>query len=148
MTVSQDQIRIRAQLSEVARVRHVVGEAALRAGLDEKARHHCQLAVDEACTNIIEHGFAGGQPAGWIEVICSWEPGVFRIFLSDNSPPYNPLEHIEPDPQAGLAERQGGGWGVYFIRTLMDDVGYAHTGGHNHLTLVKYLLSAGRKPHD
>jgi anti-sigma B factor antagonist len=38
--------------------------AARRAGLNERAIYHCQMAVDEACTNVIEHGFDNAGVAG------------------------------------------------------------------------------------
>ena len=45
------------RLDEIARARDFVAAVARNVGLSEKSVHHCALAVDETCTNIIEHGY-------------------------------------------------------------------------------------------
>lgn len=116
----------------------MVVEAAERAGLDERAIYHCQMAVDEALTNIIEHGYGFQADDRSIEVVCTTDPGRFITTISDDSPPFNPLEHAAPDPEAPLDAREPGGWGIYFIRRLMDDVAYRFADGRNHLILTKH----------
>jgi anti-sigma regulatory factor (Ser/Thr protein kinase) len=74
------------------------------------------MAVDEALTNIIEHGYAYAGDQHQIEIICETEPERFLITISDDSPAFNPLNHQSPDPTALLDTRQPGGWGIYFIR--------------------------------
>jgi serine/threonine-protein kinase RsbW len=139
MTIDRHQMRIRARLEEIPLACEFVREAGIRAGLDEKAVHHCQLAVDEACTNIIEHGYGGDQPDQVIEVICSYAPPAFTIEIIDSGPAYDPLQHPPPDPNAELGERRIGGWGVFFIRKFMDDVAYQRRNNRNHLLMTKYL---------
>ncbi len=41
-----------------------VVQAAEAAGLDERAVYYCQMAVDEWCTNVIEHGYSQREPGG------------------------------------------------------------------------------------
>jgi anti-anti-sigma factor len=114
-----------------------VVEAAEAAQLDERAVYHCQMAVDEALTNIIEHGYAYEGDDSQIEIVCTTETERFLITIVDDSPAFNPLGHQAPDPAEPLDTRKPGGWGIYFIRKLMDDVQYEWAGNHNRLTLVK-----------
>lgn len=138
---------IPARLEEVRRACEFVVEAAELAGLDERAVYHCQMAVDETLTNVIEHGYKyrGGED-NEIEVSCRATGDDFLITITDDSPAFNPLEHASPDPSAPLNEREPGGWGIYFIRRLMDDVSYQRSDERNHLTLVKRLPDTAAMP--
>lgn len=130
-------IAIAARLDNVRLACDAVVEAAELAGLDERAVYHCQMAVDEALTNIIEHGYNFQGDDHQIEVVCATDAAAFTITLIDDSPAFNPLEHEAPDPDEPLDSREPGGWGIYFIRRLMDDVSYDRVGDKNHLLLVK-----------
>lgn len=135
-------LSISARLEEVRHACDFVVEAAEAAGLDERAVYHCQMAVDEALTNIIEHGFSYQGDGNEIEVICRTTTDHFTITIIDTSPAFNPLEHDAPDPSAPLDSREPGGWGIYFINKLMDNVTYQRVGDRNHLTLFKQLPDA------
>ena len=130
-------LAISARLDDVRHACDAVVEAAETAGLDERAVYHCQMAVDETLTNIIEHGFQFQDTDNTIEVVCQTEPERFLIVIRDDSPAFNPLEHEAPDPAAPLDTREPGGWGIYFIRRLMDDVQYQRVGNFNQLVLEK-----------
>lgn len=137
---------IAARLEEVRHACEFVVEAAEMAGLDERAVYHCQMAVDETLTNVIEHGYSFEGDDKEIEVICTTEADQFLITITDDSPAFNPLEHESPDPSAPLDDREPGGWGIYFIRRLMDEVSYERVGGRNHLSLAKNLPENAHVP--
>ncbi len=128
---------IAARLEDVRQACDAVVEAAESAGLDERAVYHCQMAVDESLTNIIEHGFEFETADHQIELVCQTDPDHFLIIILDDGPAFNPLEHEAPDPNSPLDAREPGGWGIYFIRRLMDDVQYERDGDRNKLVLVK-----------
>jgi serine/threonine-protein kinase RsbW len=100
-----------------------------------------QLAVDEACSNTILYGFPGG--GGAIEIACEVDDAAISIVIADQGMPFDPLTAPEPDIEADIADRQIGGLGVYFIRTVMDEVAYEYTGEKNVLTLKKYARCSG-----
>lgn len=131
-----------ARLEEVRHACDFVVENAEHTGLDERAVYHCQMAVDEALTNIIEHGFQYQGQHSEIEILCQVDAEHFLITIIDDSPAFNPLEHDAPDPGEPLDTREPGGWGIYFICKLMDDVTYRWADNRNHLTLYKKLPSA------
>ncbi|WP_119066763.1 anti-sigma factor antagonist [Aggregatilinea lenta] len=130
-------LEIAARLDDVRLACDMVVDAAESAALDERAVYHCQMAVDEALTNIIEHGYAYETDGNAIEVCCTVEHDRFVITITDDSPAFNPLGHTAPDPSEPLDTREPGGWGIYFIRKLMDDVSYARVNDHNQLVLIK-----------
>jgi len=100
-----------------------IGKTAQQAGFGEDIIYRIQLAVDEACSNIIEHGY-GGETHHRIECICSYNDGELTIKLMDQGKTFNPDQIPEPDTKANLEERNQGGLGVFFIRQLMDEVSY------------------------
>src|SRR5689334_12289546 len=94
----------------------VVREAE-QAGLDERAVYHCQMAVDEWCTNIITHGCCeDDEPNSEIEITCQARLNQFVITITDNGIPFDPTTLAEVDPTRPLEEREPGGLGWFFIR--------------------------------
>ncbi len=130
-------LRIPSVLEEVAAACAFVADQAQAAGLDATACHHCYLATDEACTNIVEHGYGQSCPEGFIELICAVEGDQFIITIIDDSPAFDPLGVPDPDVKAPLAQREPGGWGIFFIKKLMDRVDYIHDGASNRLMMSK-----------
>lgn len=126
------------QFEQLANIRQFVSDAALAAGLNEKDTQAVEQAVDEACSNIIEHAY-GGENQGEILCTCCPIDGGIKISLQDFGKPFNPEDVPEPDLSKGLMEVQIGGLGLYFIRRLMDDIQFEFTSNRgNILTMVKY----------
>ena len=98
-----------------------------------------QIAVDEAVTNIIEHGYAD-QPHGTaqIEINVEVDSDRFRIQISDNGMSFDPNQMSDVDMQSHAASGKAGGLGVFLMRKIMDQVDYQYQKGKkNQLTLVK-----------
>lgn len=98
-----------------------VRQASLHAGLPESAVFACELATDEACTNIIEHAYAG-RSDGVIRVACWSDSDEFVVQLHDQGTAFNPAAVREPPLTQDLAGRPLGGLGMHFMRSLMDEV--------------------------
>jgi anti-anti-sigma factor len=124
-------------LERVSEVCDFVADAAANVGLDDRGIYHCQMAADEWCTNIIEHGYAGDRDYAQIDVTLRLEPARLEMIFKDDGPPFDPTQLPEPDPTQPLEDREPGGLGWFFIRKIMDDVRYDYKGGRNYLTMVK-----------
>jgi serine/threonine-protein kinase RsbW len=107
-------------------------------GIDSQILYDLKLAVDEACTNIITHGYAGMNP-GSIILTCEVEESQVTLTITDFGHPFEPSEAPQPDIEAALEERPMGGFGLYFIYQTMDEVGYKTTEDGNCLSLGKKL---------
>jgi len=96
-----------------------------------------ETAVDEACSNIIEHAY-GGEDIGTIE--CSYEINLqgLTIVLVDHGRPFNPQQIPSPKINSELSRRHAHGLGLYMIRQWMDEVKFEFGENENRLTLVKY----------
>ena len=107
-------------------------------GIDDAFIYDMKLAVDEACTNIITHGYAGMDPGS---VILALELGddQVRMTITDFGHPFEPSEAPVPDVEAALEDRPVGGFGLYFIYQTMDEVDYQTNEDGNCLILTKRL---------
>jgi serine/threonine-protein kinase RsbW len=133
------QIALPAETGSLRAIRRFVEDACSQAGLDDSCSYDIKLAVDEACMNIIEHGYAG-MDAGSIIVSLQYGRRKLVVRITDFGHPFEPCEPPKPDPEATLAG-QAGGFGLYLIYRSVDAVGYEATESGNMLTLVKDLGS-------
>lgn len=125
------------QYKSLAEISEFVAQGAQDAGLDSKGVYAVKLAVDEACTNIIEHGY-GGEGVGKIE--CSFDVDLdgLTITLRDWGTAFNPNDVPEPDFNVPIEELQPRGAGLYLMRKLMDEVRFKfNSKGGNILVMVK-----------
>jgi len=131
------QIALPAELDSLLAIRSFIEDACSQAGLDDEPSYDIKLAVDEACMNIVEHGYAGMNP-GSIVVSLQYGRQKLAVRITDFGHPFEPSEPPEPDPVAMLTGKPGG-IGLYFIYRSMDSVSYEATESGNTLTLVKNL---------
>ena len=131
------EIRIPADMRELERVRSDVAQAIRIGGFPEAYTNRILIAVDEAVTNIIEHGY-DDPSQGEIEVICEVEPNTFTISIFDQGESFDPRTSSVIDIQRHVEAGRTGGLGIFLIRKIMDVVDYHHESGqHNRLTMVK-----------
>jgi serine/threonine-protein kinase RsbW len=124
------------QFNSLAAIGEFVTRAAETVGLDARATYAVQMAVDEACTNIIEYAY-GGEGRGDIECTCHTNDDGLTIILRDQGRPFDPESIPEPARNADIQECKIGGLGLYFMRQLMDQVHFEFTDSGNTLTMVK-----------
>ncbi len=125
------------RFESLVRISEFVARVAQAAGLDTRAVYDVQMAVDEACANIIEHAY-GGEGRGDIECTCCADKEGLTVTLRDHGHPFDPASVPEPDLRASLEDRKEGGLGLYFIRRLMDEAHFEFTpDSGNVLTMIK-----------
>ena len=107
-------------------------------GISDEILYDVQLAVDEACTNIISHGYADLDP-GSIILDLEVDPDKLTLSLTDFGHPFEPSGAPSPDVDAPIEERELGGFGLFFIQQSMDDMDYQVTEDGNKMILTKYL---------
>jgi len=131
-------LRIAADLENLAEIRRFVRETAAALGADPETVSSLELAVEEAACNAIVHGYRGR--AGSLEVGIERDGEALLIRLRDWAPPFDPTLVPDPDLTVPLAKRPLGGMGVYLIRHSVDEIDYrALPEGGNELALRKRL---------
>ena len=96
------------------------------------------IVLDEALSNVINHGYAAGV-RGVIAVRLRCAPGGVVVEVEDDGRPFDPLQAPPPDLTLPLAQRPIGGLGIHLIRNLMDEVSYVRRDGRNVLKMAKHL---------
>ncbi len=132
------QITVNAELSSLPSVRKFIDEACRAFQVGDEACYDIKLAVEEACTNIIEHGRKDAEPGSLLLSLESGEKQL-TVKLTDSGRPFVPDAPPTPDAAANLAVGKVGGFGLYFIHRSMDEVTYESGEKGNTLTMIKIL---------
>lgn len=114
------------------------------AGLSSEDIIHLQIAIDEASTNIIRHGYHGDFNKN-IKVTFHLLNDRLEITLQDSAKPFQPQSHKDFEPSSLTC----GGLGVTLIKRAVDEINYSVSkSGGNRLTLVKYLIKKDKNCED
>jgi len=133
-------LTVPGRFDQLARISDFVTKAARDSGFGEDDVFHIQMAVDEACANIVEHSY-GPARSGDILLVCLCGPiEDFQIEIMDQGLPFEPESIPLPQVDSGnfdLDSLQVGGLGLYFMRKLMDEVSFDFDTRGNRLKMVK-----------
>ena len=127
-----------AHLESLGAFRDFVEKICQKKGIDSQTRYELKLAVDEACMNIITHGYADMNPGS---IILDLELDARQVIMriTDFGHPFEPFEPEAPDMNAALEDRPTSGFGLFIIYNTMDNVDYETTEAGNTLILTKRL---------
>jgi anti-sigma regulatory factor (Ser/Thr protein kinase) len=141
-TEPMTKLRLRAVLENVSLAVDFVARLGEAAGFEGQELYQIQVAVDEACANIVQHAYAAMDP-GDMEISCYLEGSSFVIQIQDWGQSFEPGDVADPDVDAPLEERNLGGLGLFLMRQFMDAVEFTdRRDGGNELTMVKRLPGA------
>ena len=136
---STHRITLAAYLESLSDFREFIKEhCANLPGMSNEILYDVQLAVDEACTNIITHGYQALNP-GSIILDLEIDPDKLTVCLTDFGNSFEPSNAPIPDIHAPLEERELGGYGLFLIQQTMDGMDYKVTEDGNKMILTKYL---------
>lgn len=125
------------EFKNLEKISDFITKAAEDAGLDESGIYAVQLAVDEACANIIEHAY-GGEGRGQIFIVTQNNSNEFKIIIKDHGIRFDPNNIPPPKMNLPLEEISPRGLGVYLMQKMMDVVSYDFSQVEgNILTMVK-----------
>lgn len=134
-----DTMTFPGRFSSLELIRDFFGDAARKAGMDEKSIDEVRLAADEAASNIIDHAY-GGENIGDIECSYNIQPEALLVIMRDFGKPFDPDLVKRPDLVADVCCREPGGLGLHFMKSLMDHVEFSFNGhGGNILTMKKNI---------
>jgi serine/threonine-protein kinase RsbW len=141
MRVQQRRMSVTGVIENVRSICDFVVDFVNDVKLGDDLAFQFQLSIEEICTNIVEHGYQHKQTDKKIEIVCVYDNSQVTIRIFDEAPLFNPLELDDPDPDIPLWEREGGGWGIYFVKQYMTSVTYEEVSGQNSLLLIKEINS-------
>ena len=132
------QITRAAELESLHVFRDFISDCCAKFNIPNGIVFDLKLAVDEACTNIIVHGYKDMDP-GSIILAFRIEPDRILVQITDFGHVFEPTEAPKPDVDAALEDRKLGGLGLFLIYQTMDNIDYQASEDGNTLTFTKFI---------
>lgn len=130
-------VNLPAEYKSLEKISKFVVQAAREAGLSDQDIYEVDLAVDEACSNIIDHAY-GGEGIGDMRCTVEVSKGTLKVILNDHGRPFDPTLVPEPVVNVPLQKLKRRGAGVYLMRKIVDELHYESSKeAGNVLVLVK-----------
>ncbi len=136
--IRKKKITIRSNARQLKTLRKKLRAFLTKSDFSAKQKWHFVMVVGEAVTNSIQHSYGkNGRGIIRVEAIESKDKMTFKIR------DYGKKMNFKKIKSPKLPRRKPHGLGIYFIKTLMDELKYnnAHSKG-NELTLIKYKRGA------
>lgn len=139
-------LHLPCRYSYLRMIRQSVIDMSARAGMSEFKSAQLEMAVDEACANVIEHSYGGeanamnnpNHPGLRINLMQCNDHIVIEIFDRGKGFDFDGQQVVDPDEYVSN-ERQRG-LGMFIIRKFVDDVTYERgASSGNCLRLTKHL---------
>ncbi|MFZ0390229.1 MAG: SpoIIE family protein phosphatase [Calditrichia bacterium] len=134
--VVKEEIVIPAQMSYLPQVRDFIEKIGKRYNYTHKVVNSFKLVVDEACTNIIRHGYRDIKN-GQIVIRAIVRSLSLTMVIIDYGKSFDPRQAKNPDLHKYVSIGKKGGLGIFMMRKLMDDIKYNVTARGNELRLTK-----------
>jgi anti-sigma regulatory factor (Ser/Thr protein kinase) len=131
------QTTVPADIERLNEVQAFVGALMDAANLDGGLRRKIELVIEEIYVNIASYSYPGGD--GDATIHCRITDDAISLEFRDRGRPFNPLKRKPPDITLSEAEREPGGFGLFLVGEIMDDVQYRYEGGFNILSMRKSL---------
>ncbi len=132
-------LQVPSSTENLALIREFVTSVGAQAGLDETGVAQLELAVDEACANVIEHAY-GHDTTKEVMVRAVFDDETLRISVIDEGLGFDPGGLNQDSVEQLIHDRKSGGLGVRLIKTLMDEVSYEIVPGQkNELHMTKRI---------
>lgn len=139
-------LHLPCRYSYLRMIRQSVIDMSARSGMSEFKSAQLEMAVDEACANVIEHSYGGeanamnnpNHPGLRINLMQSNDHIVIEIFDRGEGFDFDTQQVVNPDEY--VANERQRGLGMFIIRKFVDEVTYERgTSSGNCLRLTKHL---------
>ena len=145
MKQNRFELEVDNRLGNLSVISDFIGKALREVGAKDRSIAEVQLAVDEACSNIILYAYSGRK--GIVKLVLELVGGDLIVTIKDRGKPFDPTSVPPPDLEADLNERKIGGLGMYLMRKVMDEVSYSFDAEDgNKLTMRKHLIPENSDP--
>jgi len=140
-TGGQDQavkVELPSQTDYISLVRQFVGGIAKKAGFNDIEIEKIELAIDEACSNVLQHAYKFESNNRYaIEITV--KNTKLDIIITDQGDSFSFNDAVVPDIEKHISELKVGGLGIFIMQQMMDEVSYETRANNNILRMVKYI---------
>lgn len=129
LTIAPDTEQVPALLDAI----EAYGE---REELSAVTAHRLAVVVEELAANVAMHGASGAGAASFVAVTISRHGDTLTATVEDDGRPFDPLARDAVDTDASLEDREIGGLGVHFARTMAREIAYLRVDERNRITAL------------
>ncbi len=135
-------LQVPSSTENLAMIREFVTAVGRQAQLEEADIVNLELAVDEACSNVIEHAY-GHDITKEVMVRAKFDDESLCISVIDEGHGFDPANAPQDSVEQLIHKRKSGGLGIRLIQKLMDEVSYEIVPGQkNELHMTKKIRKA------
>lgn len=121
-------------------IRNYLNTVAAKTKLTEDKIQQIEMAVDEACTNVIEHACEYNEKKTLTIQIKHKENEFIIEIIDRGNVEFDPNEVEKVDLKEFVHQRKRGGLGIHLIKNLMDEVEYfVGSGSRNRVKMIKHI---------
>ncbi len=132
-------LHVPSSTENLSMIRDFVRNIGTQCGMDDMAVARLEMAVDEACSNVMEHAYSSDATKK-VSIRATADEKALRIVVIDNGKGFDPAAVEQKKLEDLITQRKTGGLGMRLIKSFMDEVHYAMIPGvKNELTMVKRI---------
>ncbi len=132
-------LHVPSSTENLALIREFVATVGAQAGMTEADVAKLELAVDEACANVIEHAY-GHDASKEVIIRANYDGESISFEIVDTGKGFDPTKITQEALEKLVLQRKSGGLGMRLIKTLMDEVHYEIVPGlKNELRMMKRI---------
>jgi anti-sigma regulatory factor (Ser/Thr protein kinase) len=135
--ITKEQLIVPAQISYLPILRNFISRLASRYKFSKSEVNALTISVDEACTNIIKHGYQYIR-SGSITMNVQVRNDKLVVELIDYGACFDPNQVNDPNISHYVQVRKKGGLGIFIMKKFLDDIQYIRSGQANILRLIKF----------
>lgn len=134
-------LKLPADTENLDIIRKFISGIAENMGFSEEDTYKIELAVDEACSNVVKHAYLTNTRKERAIIIEAQEKeDRLEITITDKGKGFDPQKVKRPQIEEYMKKMKRGGLGLYLIKELMDKVSFRIKAGvRNEVRMVKLL---------
>ncbi|MFC1586828.1 ATP-binding protein [Planctomycetota bacterium] len=136
----KNSLSISTDTGNLQMMRDFLADCIFKSGMvPQEWQNKITLAVDEAVSNIIEHGYQD-EAEGIVDLHIEAALDKFSVIIFDSGKSFDPDEVEDVNIQDHVTTAKTGGLGIFIMRRIMDEISYTFKESErNELKMVKYF---------
>ncbi len=131
-------LQVTAETKNLGLVRDFIRRLANEAGFDKEKIEQIELAVDEACTNVIKHAYHY-DTSKMIDLHITIDSTKMVVSVIDYGGGFDLSKIKQPDINHNVKKAKAGGLGIHLMKKLMDEVRFhIEPGKKTEVRLIKF----------
>ena len=132
-------LHVPSSTENLSMIRDFVKSIGLQSGMGDMDVARLELAVDEACANVMEHAYDADDTKE-VSIRAIVDDASVQIEVIDSGKGFDPAAVEQLKLEELVSAKRTGGLGMRLMKSFMDEVHYEmKTGVKNELKMVKWL---------